>query len=535
MEIFEILNGRQKRLFAYLSLFLAISFFFASIFFGLDFTDSFYHLNQALHPAGDWHLYSFLGSSLIIKGIIESLGPEIIVLRLTNSFLLLLSFLFPFLILKPKLSGNKFLFYLACGLVLFLPFNVNILGYDTLSIFFLSLIFSISIDHLKTPGFFKLLFLSLLCAAAVLIRLPNILCIPIILLWFLIFRKSFPNTLLYRWQAVILLLLSILGIAVAYASYYRSWNSFMSASANTNSHVITELLQNYLRDGIQLSFFLSFILISYFLFLIIRGRITKFFTYLLLIITMLIFMSYYLLPGKYVFSYSLFIFAVVLSYTGIQIVHWKKQTALQFQIFVLYFLFIFINLFGSNTGLLKGYSLFVLFPFIFSLGKWAGKNYWTLLLLLLIPFSFLNKVYGIYEDKNLFFLSSVPGHEWLSPVHTSELRAHYLDAIDAGLEELRNKDIKVYFYGDKSHIFHYLYPQSLVLSDSFHQPVDDPASKAKIEKMLQGRDDFAIFIIHSYPERVVVPGSSWDLEFQKMGLDRRKNGPLTYYQKILNH
>lgn len=462
------------------------------------------------------------------------MGPKIIFLRLANSLLLLLSFLFPFLILKPQLSRNKIMLYLACGLILFLPFNVNILGYDTLSIFFLSLIFTLCIYHIKKPKLSKLLFLSILCSAAVLVRLPNILVLPIIFFWFLFFRSAFPKTLLYRWQAVILLLLSLLGLALGYALYYGSWNSFINASANADSHFIKELLQNYFRDGIQLFFFLSFILISYFLFLRIRRRISKVFTYLLLILILLIFMSYYLLPTKYIFNYSLFIFAVVLSYTGIQIFHWKKRSGMQLQIFVLYFLFLFINLFGSNTGLLKGYSLFVLFPFVFSIGNSAGKNYWSTLLLVLIPFSFVNKLYGIYEDKNLLSLNVVPRHELLSPIRTNEFRAQFLDAIDAEVKELGSRDIKVYFYGDKSHIFHYLYPRSVVISGFFHQSIDDLTSRAKIKEMLQGKDNFAIFIIHSYPESSNFLTSALEGDFQRMGVGRIEKGLLTYYLKSID-
>lgn len=506
MKILENLDGRQKKSLSYLSLFLALFFFFAAIFFGLDFTDSFYHLNQALRPAGDQHLYPFLGSSLIISEIVELLGPEIIFLRLVNSFLLLTSFLFPFLILKPQLSRNKILFYVACGLVLFLPFNVNILGYDTLSIFFLSLIFTISIDHVKNPKFLKLLFLSFLCAVAVLVRLPNILVLPIILLWFLFFKKAFPKTSLYRWQAVIFLLLPLLGIAVAYALYYRSWNSFVSASSNTNSHVFIELLQNYFRDGIQLFFYLIFILISYFLFSRLWERISKIFTYLLLIVVLLLFMSYYLLPTKYVFNYSVFIFAVALTYTIIQIFYWKKQSELQLQVFALYFLFLFINLFGSNTGLLKGYSLFVLFPFVFGIGNSVGKNYWSILLLVLIPFSFINKFFGIYEDKNLFSLNAVPGHELLIPIRTCKSRGQYLDAVDAEVKELRNRDIKVYFYGDKSHIFHYLYPGSSLGISSFFQPLNNLDFFSVIQQRSREEREIAIFLINSYPE--ISPESS---------------------------
>ncbi|NJY63023.1 hypothetical protein HC174_09655 [Salinimicrobium sp. CDJ15-81-2] len=514
MKISQILEGREKRFFAYLSLFLAISFFFAAIFFGLDFTDSFYHLNQALHPAGDKHLYPFMGSSLMIKGLIELLGPEIIVLRFTNSLLLLISFLFPFLIFKPQLSRNKILIYLACGLILFLPFNVNILGYDTLSILFLSIIFTMAIDHIKNPKFFKLLFLSVLCSAAVLIRLPNVLVLPIIFFWFLIFRKTFPKTFLYRWQAVIFLLLSLLGVAVGYASYYRSWNSLVSASANADSHFIVELLKNYFRDGIQLFFFLSFIFIIYYLFLRVRERISKVLTYSFFTVILLIFMRYYVLPTKYLFNYSLFIFAIVLAFIGIQLFYRKKQSALQLQIYVLYFLFLFINLFGSNTGLLKGYSLFVLFPFVFSIGNPAGKNYWAILLLVLIPFAFVNKFYGIYEDKNLLLLNEKPRHELLFPIRTHQLRSQYLNEIDAEVTELRKKNIKVYFYGDKSHIFHYLYPEKSLGIASFFQPVDNLKFTSHVQEALSlyEGEDIAIFVVDSYPN----PDTEVSSKFEKM-------------------
>lgn len=529
MKILEILNGKQKRLFAYLSLFLAISFFFATIFFGLDFTDSFYHLNQALHPADDRHLYPFLGSSLIIREIIELVGPEIISLRLVNSLLLLISFLFPFLILKPQFSRNKILLYLGCGLILFLPFNVNILGYDTLSIFILSLIFNIAIDHIKNPKLSKLLFLSLLCAAAVLIRVPNILVLPIIFFWFLFFRKAFPKIFLYRWQVVIFLFLSFLGIALGYTLYYRSLNSFIYASANADSHVITQLLQKYLQDGMQLLLYLSFIVIGYFLFLKMREKVSKVLTYFILIVILLTFMGYYLLPTKYIFNYSLFIFAVVLSYTGIQIFCWKKQPPLQLQIFVLYFLFLFINLFGSNTGLLKGYSLFVLFPYIFSIGNQLNKNYWSILLLILIPFSFVNKLYGVYEDKNLLSLNAVPRHELLTPIRTNESRAQYLDVIDSEVKELRNKDIKIYFYGDKSHIFHHLYPWATVISGSFQQSIDDLPGKVKIIKKLQGKDKLAIFVVNSYPDQNPLSLRALENDLEKLGFSKVEEGPVKYY------
>src|SRR5690606_9389288 len=85
-----------------LVLILTIIYSFSGIFFGLDFTDSFYHLNQALNPVDGIYLYPFFLSSVIIKGFIELAGSDIIYLRIINWFLLVTSMILPFIFIKVK-------------------------------------------------------------------------------------------------------------------------------------------------------------------------------------------------------------------------------------------------------------------------------------------------------------------------------------------------------------------------------------------------------------------------------------------------
>ncbi|WP_423818722.1 hypothetical protein V5739_14305 [Salinimicrobium sp. TIG7-5_MAKvit] len=172
---------------------------------------------------------------------------------------------------------------------------------------------------------------------------------------------------------------------------------------------------------------------------------------------------------------------------------------------------------------MKGYSLFVLFPFVFSMGHSVGKTYWSILLLVLIPFSLVNKLYGVYEDKNLLSLNAVPKHKLLSPIRTSKSRSQYLNAIDAEVKELRKRNIKVYFYGDKSHAFQYLYPENSFGIASFFQPVDNIEFISHIQEALSlyKGQDIAIFVVDSYPGLDTEVLSSFEKMLLKLKFERK--------------
>ena len=243
------------------SLFLISSFYFYSgIFFGLDFTDSFYHLNQALDPADNVYLYPFFLSSIIVKGIVEMVGPEIINLRFINSTLVYFSLLFPFLVNKVNIFKPKNLYFISLILILFAPFNVNILGYDSLSIFMLSIIFSVTVLYFRKPRSYLLIILSVLSAAAILIRIPNVLIVPIILISIGFTRKNDLGAFSGKMITNLLgyLILTFLLVFIVYSLYYSKFEDFFQASANATSHNFRILIKHYFIDGLKI---ISFILI----------------------------------------------------------------------------------------------------------------------------------------------------------------------------------------------------------------------------------------------------------------------------------
>ena len=514
---------------------LSILYFFSGIFFGLDFTDSFYHLNQALHPADGIYLYPFFLSSIIINTIVEIIGPEIIYLRLINSLLLFFSLLIPFIFIKIQKPLTEVIFSIACVLFLFAPLNVNILGYDSLSIFILSLIFSLSILYVKSSKLYLLMLLSILSAAAVFIRLPNLLVIPIVFL-VIGFNEKIHKGCFYAKDLklpMIFLLLTLLWVYLGFSVYYSNVEEFFSASANSTSHDIKILFSHYFRHGLKLILFISLIIGGHYFFRKLQCLMPKLWVYILIAVFFAIFIGFFVSSSKYWQNYSLFLTSLTISILILQIIQDRKDLfSLKNMVVYLYFLFLFINPFGSNTGLLKAVSLFLLLPFVLSLNDLKLKQYWLLILIVLLPFSLFEKFYRTYEDKGILSLNTTLELELLKYINTNEFRAEFLEKINTEVLELKNNNIQVYFYGDKGHVFHYLYPKTNLNINSFFQPVEKMVYYPKIEQVINGKINTAIFIVDSYPGDGFKELSFLELSLMKNGFHRVSKGPVFYYLRI---
>lgn len=518
-------------------LFLSIGYFFSGIFFGLDFTDSFYHLNQALHPADGIYLYPFFLSSLIIKSIVGILGPEIIYLRFINSLLLFFSLLMPFVFVKIEKPRTEVFFYIACILFLFAPFNVNILGYDSLSIFTLSFIFSLSILYLKSSKLYLLLFLSILCSAAVLIRLPNILVIPILFLTIGFnekIRRGGFSLKAFK-LPMIFLFLTLVWVFLGYAMYYLSFEDFIGASANANSHDLKILFYHYFKDGLKLILFVSIILGGYYFFKKLQDFKPKILIYAVLGIVYMLFLTFFVILTKYWQNYSLFLTSLAISIITIQITQNRKDMlSIKHIVLYLYFLFLFINPLGSNTGLLKAVSFFLLLPFVLSINDLKVKQYWLLIFIILLPFSIIEKFYSSYEDKGILSLNRTSELKLLNYINTNEARADFLENINAEVSKLKNDNIHVYFYGDKSHIFHYLYPETNMNINSFFQPVEELMYNSEIKKNISHKNSTAIFIVDSYPSEISTKPTPLENFLLDLGFKKTSAGKIKYYLRVTN-
>ena len=252
----------QSNTFSIVLLIFSLLYSFSGIFFGLDFTDSFYHLNQALYPVSDTYLFPFFLSSLIIKKIIQLVGQEVIYLRLVNWILLTSSIFLPFLFLKVNRRKSEILFYSSIIIILFTPLNANILGYDTLSIVILSLLFSFTVLYIKVEKFYLIFFLSFFCAAAVLIRLPNALAIPVI--FFILLRWEGVRKEEWAFKSttipIAFVFFTSLFCFLGYALYYNRWERFVAANPISQSHDPFLLFSNYFRDAVKLTGYCSLIL-----------------------------------------------------------------------------------------------------------------------------------------------------------------------------------------------------------------------------------------------------------------------------------
>lgn len=489
----------NKKLFVKVFLIISICYFFSSIFFGLDFTDSFYHLNQALYPADGINIYSFFLSSVVIKGIISLAGPEIIYLRFLNSLLLFFSVVMPFFLIKVEKPRAEIYLYIACCLFLFAPFNVNILGYDSLSIFILSFIFSVTVLYLQKPGFIFVLLLSTLSAVAVLVRLPNLLVIPIIFLVILYSDKINKGYFTGKLSAIYLLI-TILIIFFGYSMYYSSPEDFFRSSSKSSYHNLQILFNNYFQHGIKMFLLLFLLLGGYFIYRTKRDKVSKYLLYAVAGAILLILMGLFVIRTKYSQNYSLFLTSMAISMVIVTIIQNNKEwISPRHLVLYLYILFLFINPFGSNTGLLKATSLFLLLPFVLSFSNFKINSYWILTAIVLLPFALIEKLSIIYEDRGISALNTTINIDLFNNISTTETRADFLERIDAEIKELKNRNVQIYFYGDKSHIFHYQFPETNLNIASFFQPIDNLMYFSKIDEKIKNKEQVAIFMVDSYP------------------------------------
>lgn len=514
-------------------LILSIIYFFFGIFYGLDYSDSFYHLNHAIQPPNDTHLYTFLLSSLLIKFFIELSGYELIIVRFINSLLFFFVIVCPFIFLKIRRPKVEVLFYISGILILMAPLNSNILGYDTLSKFILAIIFSVIILYLKKSNIYLVIIIAILSSVAILIRLPNILLIPIVILVFLgneglslikITRSGIKFAVLY-------FLLTILFLILSYYIYYGNWKVFIESTLVSPSHNFKTLISNYLRDGYKIIIFIAFLLTGYFFFKLFQKTKNKFLLYGVLIFFHCVFLYKFVLFTGYSWNYSLYLTSIALSIIGIHSYYNRKNRGDFSQLLLyVYLLFLFINPFGSDTGFLKMASLLLLFPFILSLIDLKLKKFWFILLITLLPMSILQKAFIIYEDNKIKDLDKILNLKLLHPIRTNEFRYNHLNNVDNLVKELQQNGIKVFFYGNNSHIFHYLYPNSSLSIKSFRQPVDTLLFLPDIEKALLEEDKTALFLVKSYPEQKLKEDISLlEEELLKIGFEIRKQNSLIYY------
>ncbi|MCM8570511.1 hypothetical protein NE848_14040 [Gramella jeungdoensis] len=180
---------------------------------------------------------------------------------------------------------------------------------------------------------------------------------------------------------------------------------------------------------------------------------------------------------------------------------------------------------------MKSSFLFVLFPVILVNGGVNSRKIIITLLLIIVPFSFIEKINAVYEDGRLYQLGQTPGHELLHPIRTTQSRKLFLDKVDKEVDHLKNEGIQVYFYGNKSQILSYLYPGSALDSTSFFQTSDSLLNSDFLQQKIEGFDKAAIFFIDNYPDRIQNSTLQIDQFFKESGYAKIKKKGVIYFSK----
>jgi len=321
-----------------------------------------------------------------------------------------------------------------------------------------------------------------------------------------------------------------MGVFLSYYLYYKDWDLFKNASLGSISHDYKFLFYRYIRDAIKLIIFSCFITGGYFLFRnqLRKGR--KILAYGLNFLLYIIFIILFLISG---YSYTIFLTAIVLSLVVIHLyIETGKNRQSENLILIIFFVFLFINAFGSNTGLLKTSFLFLLLPFVLCLVPIKYINYWRSILIILIPFAVFGKFYRTYEDSNILKLNNTIDLELLYPIRTSKERNIFLYEVDQKVKQLEKDNVSVFFYGDKNHIFHYLYPKSSLDIKAFTQPMENLIFLPKILDKVIDKTNVAVFLIHSYPGSNKNPENLVEPELTTIGFKKIQEGPVEYLIKM---
>ncbi|GHA30055.1 hypothetical protein GCM10007103_09180 [Salinimicrobium marinum] len=149
-----------------------------------------------------------------------------------------------------------------------------------------------------------------------------------------------------------------------------------------------------------------------------------------------------------------------------------------------------------------------------------------------MPISVVEKIYGTYEDKNILDLNMSLKTNKLNLVRTTETRAVYLRDVDVVVRELKEDGVEMFFYGDKSHIFHYLYPATSFGIKAFNQPMEDLIFLPCIEDKVIDKTKVAVFLMNSYPESTESIENVVEKELIKKGFKKSQKGSVEFLLKI---
>lgn len=501
------LSQRQKELLAFVSVTVSLVYYLFFIQFGIDLTDSFFHINNFIYKVLD--PTTFL-SSIIGHFFSVIFGLNLITFRLIFVGIIFLMQLMPFLLIEREKRTHFLILFFPISLV-FAPTMANYLSYDTFSIFFTTVYICLLIDYLKNQHFYKMVLLSIISAVLVGVRLPNLLALFFTSFVFLI--SSYPNVKEKSNSIFYYIILSILFyiflIFVCYGSlqnYFLEFNFYLSLRGK--SHGVLYMINTYLYDILKIILFISIcsVLIIQKYLPIINIKIREIIATLVFIVLFF----WFVFEKSHAYRLGIFLNALIIF---IYLFELSKKVNLQNKLMILLlFLFSFIPALGSDTGLHKTSFIFVFLPFVLSMSK-KINNTIIYIVIFIIPFTIFQRINSTYNDVSPIHANSKTSIPKLSYIYSSRDRVADIENVKKDFHKFSKLNREVTFYGVKSHIFNYLFLNEKPPFIGYFQSLDNDPELINLNELLNKNNIVLIVFNNSdatlktdFSKRIVAKG-----------------------------
>lgn len=473
------------------------------VFFGLDFQDGFYHINRMV--SDNPYVMTFLSYKL---GYFWSVlvGKSVLSFRLFNAMLYSVMLLVPAVLVKEKKQFVLIAFMISFPFALL---NWNLIGYDTFSFLFLILATVGVLNYFNTPSNFSLFVLILLSVLAISVRLPNILCVPIIGLFILIYGKWYRQKWYWLpvfWYGFSTMISFVIVLSITYGSPSGYWAQIQnSLHATQEDHSLSALLTVYIKHFFWIVKILFFLGSFYFLYgFLKKKRFGLGFFFLLSIFPVYlyskkIFSTGFNTKAALFLASMLILFLVLEAFFHVKMKSEKKELLPLITILAL----LFLPCLGSNSGFKYAGIFIVFFPWLYLRSKLWYKEYFILVFIFLIPLSILEKRNIKFMDESQPFLTSAYDVKNLEGIRSTPERVVYVDQVVKDCNYLSGQKKKIILYGLNSHIFNYLVNHSVSNFDSFAMKLDNQEEIIKMQHILE-------------KERICVIITAPDLEENKL-------------------
>lgn len=456
--------------YVFLALIIGLSHIYC--FFGIDYQDPFYYINFAtLAPIEDTP-FMILLSTLATKLAVILTGGKVLYLRFINLSIYMLSFCLPLLLLKGR-ERAKMALFLAILIMLFGPFITNVLGADTFSTLGIVAVACCAVKYLNTQSRFWFYALIALLSIAMLFRFPNLLLIPVVVLFVTLNAICIKKPKKKYWiEGTILIITPLL---ISFCIYYLVYGdlSFMVGASNADqSYELKTLFMSYVFNSISVIKIMLLLLLAYGFSFVAKKLIFNRFILLtihIFILSISIVLTYYwVLSGSlYYRHYGLLLIAIIaIAFITASKKNWLKREMIYVS---LVFFLMPIAAAGSNTGLYKMVYCLPLLLLILRYNSIILQQVFVVFLVALVPLAVYGRINGVFQDEPIYKLDTVLNLNNLDGIYTTKEKQDNILQIYNKIAVSNSNNIML--LGQSSHIYKYLKMYKLEYSD-FRQKLD---------------------------------------------------------------